>query len=1042
MRKKYPLLKLFTLLLLVCASPAIALAGEGEIKKANVLEISQDGRSVTGTIKGPGGEPLVGVTVVDANDPTKGAVSDVNGNFRINNVAPGTELVVSSVGYLKQTVTAQSGTLNVVMQTDLQNLDEVVVVGYSSTTKRSLISAVAQVKSEDLATLPIANMTKGLAGRAPGLIVHQSGGGINNQATISIRGGSTPLVVIDGIIRDYQDFVQMPSEDIEALSILKDASATAVYGSRAANGIIQITTKKGKEGKPYIEYNFNMSFATPANWKQPMNSWDRAYYTDVSKANDGYAAVYGPDRIQIMKDGSDPVMNNNTNWRKATLRGYAPQQMHSVRMTGGTEINQYYFSFSHLDQESMFRNDNYNQKRNNYRLSNSTLIKDIGLRVTATIDGYLREETEPHTSTGNSIWGIFSHIQNTSPLIPAYNKYGLTYAAAETPVSETAKDVGYALTNQKVVNGNLNLEWSVPYVDGLKIKANGNYRYNGDTKKSWRKDAAKYDWDSMDAKYDAMPRLTHETWNNYRWTYNFFAEYANTFGKHTVGATIGYEETYGYNKYYSLSRENYLFPIDQIKIGPEDTQKNGGSESESGRAGMVTQLKYNYDNRYFVDFGLRYDGSDQFPKDNRWGTFFSVAGAWSITDEAFMKNVVQRNIFNQLKLRASYGEVGLDNWSDPYGLGRFAYMPSYSLNNAGYVINGQYYATFSEGAIPSTAIKWFTTYQTNIALDFASLGNRLYGGVDYFYTKTKGFLFAPNAIDVGYTDPLGMSLPKVSTDGEERKEGFDFHLGWRDSYNGFTYDVSMNMTKFDKLWAFQPAEGVADVMNPYRRSSQQKGYHGNMYRNMGYYTDAADVYNSVQRTESTNLRPGDIKYWDFNGDGQLDGNDQIRSGKNSFPRANYGINIKLGYKGAFLNMLFQGATRFDMYLQDRVRGGGSDMPVIYSFQTNYWTPENTNARYPRLLSSSGYNGGNNYVTSDFWLVNGAYFRMKDIAVGYDFKRLVNVNWLSKMSLAFSAQNVFTISKATKYGLDPENSNTNNYGYPNERTYAISLSIGF
>lgn len=367
--------------------------------KAETNQIRPNGKTIKGKVTDSQGEPMVGVTIFLKNDPGKGTITDIDGKYSID-VPEGAELVFSSIGYVKQTLKVRAGALDVVMKEDTQALDEVVVVGYGTTTKRSMIASVSSVKSEDLATLPITNMSKGLAGRAPGLIVKTSGGGINNKAQISIRGGSTPLVVIDGVIRNYDDFIQMPSEDIESLSLLKDASATAVYGSRAADGIIQVTTKKGKEGKAYIEYNFNMSLAEPAYWKQRLDSWDRAEYANKAKQNDGLPDAFSADRIQKMRDGSDPLQNNNTNYRDLVLNHFAPQTTHSIRMTGGTEVNNYYMSLSHLDQESLYKSNNHNMQRTNFRLSQSSLIKAIGLKTTATLDGYLQKQTHPYS------WGL------------------------------------------------------------------------------------------------------------------------------------------------------------------------------------------------------------------------------------------------------------------------------------------------------------------------------------------------------------------------------------------------------------------------------------------------------------------------------------------------------------------------------------------------------------------------------------------------------------------------------------------------------------
>lgn len=1015
-----------------------------------IAQQNKSEKKITGVVKDQNGEPVIGANV-SVKGTTIGTITDIDGNFTLE-VPDKAQIHVSYIGYLSKDIQVGNNTsLDIKLVEDTQALDEVVVVGYGTTTKRSMIASVSSVKSEELTNLPITNMSKGLAGRAPGLIVKSSGGGINNKAQISIRGGSTPLVVIDGIIRNYDDFIQMSSDDIESLSLLKDASATAVYGSRAADGIIQVTTKKGKEGKPYIEYGFNMSFAQPAHWEEPMDVWDRAEYANMAKRNDGLPEAFSAERIQKMRDGSDLQQNSNTKWRDLVLRNFAPQSLHSVRMTGGTDANNYYMSLSHLDQESLYKSNNYNMQRTNFRLSQSSLVKAIGLKVTSTLDGYLQKETHPYTSSASGPEAVFSAIQNVSPLIPGVNKYGLPYnCGLLNPVAQTAKDAGYNRKEEKVINGNLKLEWAVPWIEGLNLSATGNYRYGFTAYKQWRKDAAKYNYDSKEPIYDNLPLLYNRTDYGYTWTTQIFANYNRTFGKHTISALGGYEATYGYSNSYWLQRENYKFPIDQINPGPEDTQKNGGSEGESGRAGWIGQVKYNFDNKYFVEGSLRYDGSDNFPVDRRWGTFYSASVGWSIADEAFMEKLVEKNIFNTLKIRASYGQVGLDNWGDennPFHIGRFEYLPSYSIDNKAYVLNGAYVPGFSEGGIPSSDISWFTTDQMDVGLDFSSLNNRLYGSVDYFFYKTHGFLYAPNQVDVGYTDPLGMSLPRVSTNGEHRRAGFDFSLGWRDDYKkDFTYDVSVNLTKFDQLWAFDPSESVTSVMNPYQRNSQQTGFYGTMLQNLGFYRDANDVYNSVKRLGSYDLTAGDLKYRDFNGDGKIDDADRIRSGKNSFPRTNYGINVKLGYRGFFLNVLLQGSGSFDMYVTGTAAMSGGqtgELPVIYEYQTDFWSPDNTNAQYPRLMSSPGLNGNNNYESSDFWLINGRYLRLKDFSFGYDFKRLLkNVNWITKASLAVSGQNLFTVSEALKYGLDPENASTEHYGYPNERVYAVSLSVGF
>lgn len=1009
----------------------------------------QQRRKISGIIKDEKGEAIIGANVMEKGT-TNGTITDIDGKYELE-TTDNSVLHISYIGYNSKDVkVGKQNVVNVSLQEDTKTLEEVIVVGYTATTKRSLISSVSSVKADELSATPVANITQSLAGRSPGLIVQASGGGINSNSKVSIRGGETPLVVIDGVIREYSDFTALSPNDIESMSLLKDASATAVYGSRAGNGIIQVTTKRGESGKATLGYDLTMSFSQPSIWPTPLNAWERAEYANLSRKNDGMEESYSAEAIQKMKDGSDPLSYSNTNWRDLVLRDFAPMTKHTITFTGGTEINTYYASIGYVDQESLYRTNVHNMQRTNFRLSNTSKIKSIGLSVTTNIDGYIEKEKQPYTSSAGSAGTIFSHIQSQSPLIPGYNMNGLPYNVSCNPISETSSDAGYKKDRKKQANGVLELKWALPWVEGLSLKASGNYRYYVQTSKQWRKDAAKYSWDSDTPHYDDLPLLLHSTKTNYQYTMQFFAEYTKSIKKHTFNLLAGHEYSYGFTDYYWEQRENFQFPIDQLPVGDTSRQTNSGEEYEVGRAGWVAQLKYNYDNRYFLEGSFRYDGSDNLPKGNRWGFFYSGSLGWSVIDEAFMQNLRDKDIFNSLKLRVSYGQVGLDNWGqagDTFYVNRYSYLNSYNYNGYAYVVDGKYAPGFSEGSLPSPDLTWFKSEQTNAGIDFSSLKDRLYGSIDYFFYKTSGFLYAPKGKDTGYTAPLGQSLPKISTKGEHRREGFEFQLGWRDRIQDFSYDVSFNFTKFDQLWAYDPSEAESSFMNPYKRTSQQTGYYGILYHNLGYYTSANDVYNSVKPMGSTGLTAGDIKYQDFNGDGKIDEADQQRIGKNNFPRANYGVNINLKYKGLFMDMLMQGATRFDMYLgtSTQMGGGGTAfMPVIYDYQKDFWTPQNTEAMYPRLSSNPGLYGKNNYLQSDFWLINGAYLRMKEIRIGYDLKYSIakKIGWLSKAVISLSGQNIFTISEATKYGLDPENASTENYGFPNERTYAINLNIGF
>lgn len=533
---------------------------------------------VKGIVTDSTGEPVIGATIKVKGSEKTGTITAIDGDFSLAGVQKGQTLVISYIGFTPQEVKFNGKDIKVVLLEDSKALNEVVVVGYGSSKKRDLIASVSTVKADEMSNLPVTNIAQGLAGRSPGLIVQASGGGINSTPSISIRGGGDPLYVIDGVVRSSVDFRNLSPDDIESMSILKDASATAVYGSRASNGIVQIVTKRGKSGKVSIDYDFNMSFSQPSIWPEKMHSYERAEWANVAKNNDlmngQESPVYSAEAIQKMRDGSDPLNFNDTNWRKLVLRDWAPQSKHTVRLTGGNDVHQFYMSVGHIDQNSLYRSDNHWMKRTTFRLAESATIKALGLQVNAALDGYRQHQEHPYTSTSNSYYHVFSHINNQSPMRPGVNKFGLPYNVTDNPVAETASDAGYQRSIVNVINGKGELVWSCLWVDGLKVRLASNYRYYGETYKNWRKDAAQYDWESDVAQYANKPQLSHTSGTGYSYTNQAFVEYANTFGQHNISALGGFEQYYEKGESYNASRSGYDFSIDQMGVGPANDQSN------------------------------------------------------------------------------------------------------------------------------------------------------------------------------------------------------------------------------------------------------------------------------------------------------------------------------------------------------------------------------------------------------------------------------------------------------------------------------------
>lgn len=1016
----------------------------------NMSVVDQQTKRITGTVVDQAGAPLLGITV-SIDGTTKAVMTDANGIYLID--APvGAVLNFSFIGMksVSQTVGSASE-INVTMQEDALDIDAAIVVGYGTTSTRKISSAVSSVNAKQLVNLPVSNITQGLAGRAAGLIVTQSGGGLGNTTKVSIRGGATPLVSINGIISSYNDFVNINPDDIASFSILKDAAATAIYGSRAGDGIIVIKTKQGK-GKATIDYSFNYVLSEVANDMNKLNSFELANTSNDVRSMYGRPAKYTPEQVRKYGDGSDPYNYPNTDWYGEVLRDFAPEERHNLTIQGGDDKNSYFFSFGMYNQQSLIKSNTNWLDRYNYRLSTSSLIETLGLRVSPSISGYIETTNTPRSisssveGVADSYYYIFGHMQNASPMGLAYNQYGQPISDFDNPIVESSQESGYSRKNKTVVNGQLDLEWSRPEIPGLTLRASGNYNLELNDLKAWEKTARVYDLDGNPLAERAK-NLSKSFTKSQRYTLQYFVDYQTTIAeKNHLSLTAGYEASYGWGSDLWGRRRNFIIDMDQMKAGDSATQENSAGESESGNAGWIGRLQYDYDSKYFVEGTIRYDGNDQFPVDKRWGLFYSVSASWNVSSENFWEVIKEKHIFDFFKIRASYGQTGQLGPQDGNGNPiRWSYQSAYGFDERGYVYDGKFFPTFWEGGLPSPDITWYTQNTLDIGVDFESLGGRLKGSFDYYYMETNGFLASPS--NTSFTDPLGINLPTVMSNGQKRRGGFEASLSWAETRGDFYYSVGANLTYFDELNSRNWTEDFNTIKNPYKRWTQRTGAYGAAYINQGYYADASDVMNTPTREGSSNMTAGDIKYLDFNGDGKLDGDDQpIIGSSGNKPRMTYGITGEFSWKGIFLNFLIQGSSDRDIYMGDRMQSnpGEGGQIFTYSFQQDYWTPTNTNAKYPRPVESAGENGNNNYQNSDFWLVNARYIRLKNVQIGYDFKQgvLKNSKWLSKLQLSLSGQNLLTFSPSLKYGFDPENGSTNNYYYPVTKAYSLTLNIGF
>lgn len=995
-------------------------------------------KPITGTILNDKGEAVAGASIT-VKGSTAGTTSQENGTFTLN-ANTGDMLVITAIGYVSQEVRVGDDSIIVVLVRQVGQMDEVVVVGYGTTTRKKTTSSVATVDVSKVAAIPAQSISDGLGGRVNGVIVTASTGAPGAKSQISIRGGGTPLFVIDGVIRSQNDYENINPNDIADMSFMKDAAATAVYGSTGANGAIIINTKKGAIGKPMISYSFNQIWSQPALFPTKMGSYDKLKALNNVYIAEGLTQPTPDSILQYYRDQTKPFVYPNTNWQTLALKPWAPEKRHDFSLTTGTKLLTVYTSMSYYDQGTILRTDNNYNRRLTYRMNTTSNFEDLHLKVTTGLDGFIETNSVPNSATASGFYQLFSHIQDKAPTALAYNNYGLPSAnTTDNPAVELSPMSGYSRGLSRVNNALLNLDYAAPFLKGLHFKFNGNYNYWSSRNKGWNVTAPSYANDSKVAIPGNPPSLSETRGEGSEMNLQWFVTFNRNFGDHGIDFTGVYEQNQSKTSSVSAARQRYQIIFDQFVAGPTIDQLANGGEAESARAGYIGRLSYNYQNKYFIDFSGRYDGNDFYPTNNRWGFFPSVSASYILSDEKFMQGLKDRDIFNLLKLRASYGTVGIGNAD----FGRFAYIPGYNINANAWVVNGQLVQGTSEpGTLPSTNFTWYSVKSRNIGIDFASLANRLTGSWDYFFMRTTGYTGSDQS---KYTATLGVSLPPVNIATKSfRREGSEFALNWNDRIGReFTYKIGTTFTYFNSLWE-NANEDSATLKNPYTRSSGVSGaFYGTGYVNNGFYTSNQQLLDEPRRISSTNVVGGDLKYFDANGDGKIDGSDFRRIGSATFPRINYGFSIDLGYKGAFLSTTFMGSGKRDRYLGDVVQGGSSQTRMVYEFQKDYWTPDNQNALYPRAVSAPGVNGSNNFVTSDFWLLRSGYLRLKFLQAGYDLKYSImkNITAFKQFKIFVSGTNLWTSARSMKYFIDPE-SDANNYGYPIQRTLSLGVNVGF
>lgn len=987
---------------------------------------------VSGTVTDSSGEPLIGANV-KVKGAAQGVNTDINGAYAIN-AKSGEILVFSYIGYLPQEVKVGTGTtIDVALKEDQHSLEEVVVVGYGLQKKVNLTGSVASVSSEDLVNKPVMNTSQALAGIVPGLSVITNSGAPGAGANIKIRGtgtfsnaGNGPLVLIDGMSGGLDD---IDPNDIQSISFLKDAASASIYGNRAANGVILIETKKGQEGRTVVSYTNSFGWQRYTELPDYLPSWEYAEYFNMAMRNMDKNEAYSPEDIQKYKDGSDPDNYPNVNHLKWVLdSGSGFQQQHNLSIRGGNARQNYNLALGYRDQDGM------TAKTNNQRLTalfNYQALLYRGLTLDLNLNAYANNYKEP----GPGINGIIGYSTREHPNTPGLMSNGY-YGHQDNYAPEAyINSESFYKSKSRNFAGQLQLRWETP-INGLSIRGKVGATYNSYTSEQF---SAKV---KVDENYTREPNdLSKSASNNTYTTAEAIAQYQRSFGRNSINVLGG--TSYESNHWESLNGYRKSFPnnfLYELSAGDASTATNGSGSSEWTLVSFFGRVNYSFADRYLLEANVRYDGSSRFARGNRWGFFPSVSGGWRISEEAFWKESPINNVFNNLKVRASHGVLGNQN------IGEYPYQQVYSLGrNAVLGQPGQYLQGAYIGSFNNPSISWEKTRITDIGVDFGLFNNRLTGTLDYFYKYTSDIL-AP----VEYTSIMGRGVGQSNV-GAVSNKGIEINL----SYNGnigrdFSFSISPNFT-WVKNSVEKLADGKTEDINNGRFVGEPLGViYG--YRTDGLFVDQAEIDAACEQIIGKgSIKPGYVKYVDLSGpdgvpDGKVDSTHDRTILGSTIPKYYYGLNVTANYKGFDFSALFQGMGGHKRLIGSFMAFAFYNDGQIQRWQAEgCWTEENPNkwAEYPRIETLNM--GNTNIQTSDYWVRDASFVRLKNLQLGYSLPRtLISKIGLTQLRVYFSGQNLVTWKKFYK-GWDPENEISTGdapYFYPLARIYSFGFNLKF
>jgi TonB-linked SusC/RagA family outer membrane protein len=1003
---------------------------------------------VNGTVTDVEGIPLIGVSVVVSKVSSIGTITDNNGGYSLTLPDENAEIQFSYIGFETQKVKAGNRTvINITLEEDLRMLEEVVVVGYGTQKKETLTGSVSVITTKDLLQSPQANISNALAGRMPGLLSAQRSGQPGDDAsTIRIRGigtfsgGQDPLVIVDGIESD--NYNNIDANEVESLTILKDASATAVYGVRGANGVIIITTKRGLSGKPQLSFTQNVGRTNFPFLKENMNSLEYAIAFTQAEDFDSYITTntqhrYSPEVIEAFRTKSDPIFYPDTDWYELMLKEASWQAQTNLNIRGGTDKVKYFTSLGYFTQDGMMDANiidngydaNYRYNRYNIR-SNFDIDFTKNLSVSIDLSTQLGKTKGPNWSAG--IMNILSTARSDAAPGIVDGKAVLTplitTAGSFTPIAVYNK--GWISTYENNLNASLRVNYKMDYLlKGLSLRGTLSYKNFNTEQRTFDVERVMYNiiLDTNGEKIftpQSDPKPVGGGVKTPIRTRRIYAEaginYVKSFGIHNVTGLVLYNQS----KYYDPDLM-FLVP--------------------NGYQGIVGRVTYDYANKYLAEFNIGYNGTENFAEGKRFGTFPAYSLGWVLTNESFFP---ENNYLTFAKFRGSFGVVG----NDKIGGSRFMYLPStYTYSSAdkpgyylGEISSRQPFQTSSESKLGNPELTWEKAEKTNIGVDLKFWKDKIGFTADYFIENRNNILANRGTIP----SIVGMDMPAANFGIMENK-GYEGEISYYDAIGKFRYYIEANYT-----FAHNKVVYKDEVLRRYTYRNETGQRYGQFF---GLVADG--IYNTWEEVNDPNrpkylwsndkIQPGDIRYIDINGDGIIDEDDQIPIGYSNFPEKMFGITLGASFKGFDFSVLFQGATNVSNYPSKRTSRGfyadGGDNTSAVKDLLRSWSPERYEQGleivYPRYAIE---NGAHNYQSSTFWLEDASYLRLKNAEIGYSLQRkALKVLGIASLRMYVNGNNLLTWTRMKFPGQDPERpSGLDESTYPVTRVFNFGLNINF